>query len=187
VGIRFDANEGSVVNISGGTVGDGFNARSLVNISGGTIGDDFDAQNNSVVNISGGSVGHRDFDASAGSEVNLFGSDFVLDGVPLDASLTIGDAFTIDSRNVTLSGILADGTAFSFDLSNDFFSDDEFFSISATVTVTLGPPTVLGDVNQDGDVTFADIGPFIAVLQAGTFLGLTFADIPAFIAILQAG
>ena len=57
-----------------------------------------------------------------------------------------------------------------------------------------GPP-LLGDVNQDGDVTFADIAPFIAILQAGSFLAeadcnedgvVDFADIPAFIQILQA-
>ena len=55
---------------------------------------------------------------------------------------------------------------------------------------------LLGDVNRDGEVTFADIGPFIEILIDGSFLdeadvnqdGLVdFADIPAFIAILQAG
>ena len=55
--------------------------------------------------------------------------------------------------------------------------------------------TVLkGDVDLDGDVNFADIGPFIAVLQSGVFQAeadcdcstvVDFADIPAFIALLQ--
>ena len=54
---------------------------------------------------------------------------------------------------------------------------------------------VLGDVSQDGTVTFADIAPFIEVLQAGTFLeeadvnqdgAVTFADIAPFIVILSA-
>ena len=53
---------------------------------------------------------------------------------------------------------------------------------------------ILGDANQNGEVTFADIPSFIAVLQAGTFLeqadcnqddAVTFADISRFIAILQ--
>jgi len=57
-------------------------------------------------------------------------------------------------------------------------------------------PTLLGDANLDGEVTFADIPSFIAALQAGTFLSeadvnedgeVSFADIPAFIEILQAG
>ena len=60
------------------------------------------------------------------------------------------------------------------------------------ITMTI----ILGDVNQDGEVTFVDIPSFIQVLQAGTFLEqadcnedgvVDFADIPAFIAILQAG
>jgi len=55
---------------------------------------------------------------------------------------------------------------------------------------------ILGDVNEDGEVTFADIPSFIQVLQAGTFLpeadcnedgAVNFADIPAFIEILQGG
>ena len=54
---------------------------------------------------------------------------------------------------------------------------------------------ILGDCNQDGAVTFADIPAFIAILQAGTFLDeadcnrdgfVNFSDIPVFIAILQA-
>ena len=52
-----------------------------------------------------------------------------------------------------------------------------------------------GDVDLSGTVDFADIGPFIAVLQGGMFQAeadcdcstvVDFADIPAFIAILQA-
>ena len=51
-----------------------------------------------------------------------------------------------------------------------------------------------GDVDMSGTVDFADIPPFIAVLQAGTFqaeadadcsTAVGFADIPAFITILQ--
>ena len=54
---------------------------------------------------------------------------------------------------------------------------------------------IKGDVNLSGMVDFADIGPFIAVLQGGMFQAeadcdcstiVDFADIPAFIAILQA-
>ena len=52
---------------------------------------------------------------------------------------------------------------------------------------------LLGDVNLDGEVTFADIPAFITVLSAGTFQDeadcdengeVNFADIPAFIEIL---
>jgi len=53
---------------------------------------------------------------------------------------------------------------------------------------------VLGDVNLDGAVTFADIPAFIAVLQSGEFQAeadtdlsgaVDFGDIPTFIAILS--
>jgi len=53
---------------------------------------------------------------------------------------------------------------------------------------------LLGDTNLDGTVNFADITPFIAILQSSAFLAeadtnedgfVTFADIPPFIAILQ--
>ena len=40
-------------------------------------------------------------------------------------------------------------------------------STDATLTVTLVAPIVVGDSNQDGEVTFADIPAFIAILQAG--------------------
>ena len=64
----------------------------------------------------------------------------------------------------------------------------------ARVFVSQTPPTLKGDVDLDGDVDFADIGAFIAVLQSGVFQAeadcdcstvVDFADIPAFIAILQ--
>ena len=180
---------GSEVNISGGRV---LNFRSeqgsVVNISGGRV-DSFITSFGSVVNISGGSIGFIS-STNAGSTINIIGSDFALDGVPLDDSLTPGNPFTInENRMVQLSGLYGDGSAFTF---NFDFTD---YYPHATVTVTLALPPLLGDANQDGEVTFSDITPFIAILQAGTFLQqadcnqdgvVDFADIPAFIAILQA-
>jgi hypothetical protein len=55
-------------------------------------------------------------------------------------------------------------------------------------------PVILGDINDDGAVTFADIPGFIDVLISGTFVAqadvnqdeaVTFDDIPPFIALLQ--
>jgi len=57
----------------------------------------------------------------------------------------------------------------------------------------MGTP-IKGDVNMSGEVTFADIPPFILALQNGTFLPeadtncdmqVSFADIPPFITLLQ--
>ena len=200
---RFEVFQGSVVNVSGGAVGLFFRAHagSEVNISGGSVAEGFDARSGSVVNVSGGTFGRslREFNASPGSVVNLFGSSFVLDGVDLNDSLADGQALTIVDRDVTLSGVFADGSPFSFDLTSvATFRTADFFSPDATLTVTLGEPvstTVLGDVNQDGVVNFDDIGPFINVLISGGFQEeadanqdgvVNFSDIPAFIAALIA-
>jgi len=123
---------------------------------------------------------------------------------------------------VTLTGLLADGSPFSFELNSDSTfgfvggtgggltgggltggldpsvdEENDFFDPDMTLTVTLVTAVgdvLLGDADQDGEVTFSDITPFVAVLQSGTFLTeadcnqdgeVNFADIPRFIEILQ--
>ncbi|MEM7626136.1 MAG: PEP-CTERM sorting domain-containing protein [Planctomycetota bacterium] len=139
VGDSFEAFSGSTVNISGGIIEFGFDAESgsTVNISGGTIGDNFGASSGSTVNLSGGTVGDG-FLAFSGSTVNLFGTSFVLDGAEL-TDLTLGEAFTITGRGVTLSGFLADGSAFEFELNIGFAFDQDLFAPDATLTITLVP------------------------------------------------
>ena len=78
-----------------------------MNISGGTVGDRVEARSGSEINISGGTVGDE-FRATFASQLNIFGSEFFIDGVELDTLLP-GEAFTITDRDVTLSGVLADG------------------------------------------------------------------------------
>ena len=186
---------GVEVNISGGSVGDGFGAArgSEVNISGGTVGNNFGAfVNGGVVNISGGSVGDGFF-ARIGSTVNLLGSDFMLDGVLLNG-LVPGEAFTIVDRDVTLSGVLEDGSAFSFDLNTDFNNLQDTFEPGSTLTVTL-TSALLGDCNLDDVVNFLDIPSFISILSVGDYLAeadinedgmVTFLDIGPFIELLSA-
>ena len=88
----------------------------------------------------GGEVGSF-FDARSGSTVNILGSVFLLDGLELDF-LELGQAFTILDRDVTLSGLLANGESFSFDLNSSFspFGQQDFFAPDATLTVTLAVP-----------------------------------------------
>ena len=77
--------------------------------------------NNGELNLSGG-----DFSTfrtlTSTSVVNLFGSDFAIDGVPI-VGLTEGVAFDIADQlfgeDVTFSGTLSDGTLFSTFLSAD--------------------------------------------------------------------
>ena len=140
IGIGFDALDGSVVNIRGGSVDIGFAAfdGSVVNISGGSVGNIFDALSGSEVNISGGLIG--DFvDAFSGSEVNLFGSDFFLNDLSLDEILTFNESFTILDRgeDLVLTGLLTDGSPFSFDLNSTDVLGDDFFDPDAKLTVTL--------------------------------------------------
>ena len=195
IGEFFSANSGCEVNVSGGIVADFFYAfsGSEVNISGGTIGDCLDAFSDSLVNISGGTLGVN-LRGQADAEINLFGSDFILDGVLLDASLTAGEAFTILDREVTLTGLLADGSPISYDLNLVNGSNADFLSADATLTVTLvSTEVILGDCDQDGDVDFLDIAPFIEILSTAAVLAeadcnldgdVNFLDIAPFIVIL---
>ena len=180
------------INISGGTVGNQFVANgSMVNISGGTVGNRFSARDGSVINLSGGSVDAA-FQARDGSTVNLIGSNFVLDGASLDG-LVPGEAFTIDTRDVSLTGELTDGSTFVFDLNSNFQNTQDFFANGSTLTVTLSSEVLLGDVNQDGFVNFSDISSFIEILSAGGNQAeadidgsgaVDFSDIGPFIALL---
>jgi len=187
-----EVQSGSVVNISGGDVGEfvGTFDGGVLNISGGSFVGGINAFSGGEVNISGGSLGF-DFNASSGGEVNLFGSNFVLDGVLLDSSLTIGDAFTINDRDVILSGVFDDGSVFSFSLNSGYTEPSaDVFNPDATLTVTLTSTVLLGDVDQDGDVDFFDINPFIGLLLAQADINqdgeVTLLDIPPFIQILAA-
>ena len=137
VGDAFFAGSGSEININGGSVGDAFLVifDGEVNISGGSVGTGFAALQGSEVNISGGSVGEG-FTAISGSNVNLFGSGFALDGVLLD-NLIFGEAFTIFDREVSLSGLLADGSEFSFNLNSDETGFQDAFEPNSVLTVTL--------------------------------------------------
>ena len=150
---------------------------------------DFTETHNSVVNISGGTVG-RDFRADSESVVNIIGSQFSIDDTPI-SNLQPEQTVTIYDRDGTLSGVLADGTPFSFDL-NPFI--DGYFRPDATLTVTLVEPTLLlGDVDMNGEVNFFDIQPFIDVLASQQFQAeadidrngvVNFFDIQPFIDIL---
>jgi hypothetical protein len=157
VGSQFEASDGSEVNITGGVVGTDFDVEngSLMNIAGGSVGSGFDALPSSTTNISGGIIG-VDFDADSGSTVNIFGSQFTLGGIDITASLAEDMPFTITDRNVTLAGILADGTPFDFLLnSSNLQFNRDYFHAGATLTITLvsGIP---GDYNDDGTVNAAD-------------------------------
>ena len=112
--------------------------------------------------------------------------------------MTPDTAFTIGDRDVVLSGVLADGSAFSFELNTVFSNDQDFFPPDAVVTVTLVSDVqdiLLGDCDLNDVVNFLDIAPFVAVLASNSFLEqadcnqdgvVNFLDIASLIAILAA-
>lgn len=128
----------SVLNFSGETISGFFTARagSEINISGGRL-TRFVARADSVVNVTGGDVGP--IDALDESEINLFGTEFYLDGTLLD-SLVPHQPFAVTDRKRVLSGLFTDGTPFSFDLNIRNPGGGTYFSLDSSLTVTLVPP-----------------------------------------------
>ena len=212
VGTSFNAEDGSIVNISGGDFGQFFEAHggSVVDITGGDFANDFDCQPDCLVTISGGSFGtdfntrfnRNDGDANVtisggtfagffinqgsnteisggdfdtfrnddSGSVNFTGTEFTLDGVPItDLGTT-----EINDRNVTLAGVLADGSAFSFELDTTVPADlgagsGDFFSSAGSVSVTL--VASLGDFDENGVVDCDDLDGYIGNLETAVVAG----------------
>ena len=217
------AEQGSTVNVEFGTLGDVFSVdESTINFLNGYIGQ-LGLRSESVANISGGIL-ERLYSSSStanisggklnglgtvvdNSEIQLTVLEAFLDGEELD--LQSGLSLIITERDTTLSGLLADGSAFSFDLFDiDLFDEDELAAISDGFVIQSGSSfsvvraavsqitgtAILGDCNQDGEVTFADIPAFIEILTAETFFEeadcnqdgeVNFADIAPFSEILM--
>ena len=121
------------------------------------------------------------FDAESGSIVNLLGSEFLLDGVLLE-NLVVGEAFTITERDVSLSGVLADGTPFDFDLNRTDTIFGDFFAPGSTLTVTLSGGLSVegeGDFDLDGDVDGGDVDFYIGSLGQPATGELAILDLDA--------
>lgn len=182
VGNFLAADKGSVVTISGGTVGVLASARpgSVVNLNGGNVGQAFTAWSGSDVNISGGRVegflrvaseGRVDFyggdigenvQVRSQGEVNVYGKGFILGGVPI-LDLQPGERRTIDARDVVLSGILADGSAFDLRLNSRLSHENtEYFLPGSLLTVTL-----VSDLSGDFDFDFGVDGADFLDWQRG--------------------
>jgi hypothetical protein len=147
VGPYFNAHAGSRVMISGGTFEKAFEALqgSSVIIRGGEFAERFYVRNESTVTIAGGNFGDN-FRAYDGSIINFRGTEFQLDGVPIEG-LVAGTPLKITDRDVTLSGLIADGSPFSFELGSTDYDQIwrpfpipyDFFSPGSTLCVTLVP------------------------------------------------
>ena len=160
-------NFNNTITVTGGEVGGFFQLRgsSTLELAGGTIesfgtlanatatvtGGEFTlVDNNGELNIFGGDF--NTFRTLGNSALNLFGTGFAIDGVPIEG-LSLDSAFEIDVRDVVLSGTLSDGSAFSNLLDSEppegglnfgpfaTFADLQavpgFASTGSTVTVSL--------------------------------------------------
>jgi len=74
------------------------------------------------------------FLVAVGSEVNILGSDFSIDGVPL----IFNGSSVITDRDVTLSGVLDDGSSFSYTLGSQLDGSADLL-LDADSTLTLVP------------------------------------------------
>jgi hypothetical protein len=131
---------GANVDVLGGSIGDGFDAfsGSTITVRGGSIGESFTAHSGSTVDLQGGAISAF-FQALAGSTVNLFGTDFFLNGTAI-TPLTMGQPFLLTSRTGTLSGHLADGSAFIFPFQTATrVGTQVLVSPDATLMLTLVP------------------------------------------------
>jgi hypothetical protein len=150
----------------------------VVNLSGGSVGNGVEIFSLGTLNFTGGTVG-TDFDVRSGGAVNLFGTQFILDGIDITNitnSLTLDAAFTITDRDVTLSGLLDDGSPFSFDLNSVNVAGMDFFDPAALLNITL--TKLAGDLNGDGFVGIADLNIVLGNWNAGTPPTASTANIP---------
>lgn len=176
VGSFLKANGGSTVNVSGGLIFGTVDVRSgaSLNVSGGTVLG-FSGEVDSTVAISGGSIAvgsatqgvlqisggtFNNLDALAGSSIELIGSAFRINDI-LIPNLAPGIPSVVDDRDLTgngsviLTGNLADGTDFSFDLNAIDNPGNDFFDTNATLSVTRFDG-LLGDYNGNEVVDAAD-------------------------------
>ena len=103
-------NHDIVVNLFDGVIADSFSASSgsVINIFGGTVGDYLGIGSGAVLNLHGGSTAN--IGTRSGSQFNIFGGEFRLDGVPFAGLENIGSSIRIDiPEGGVLSGTLADG------------------------------------------------------------------------------
>lgn len=118
VGDGLQALKGSVVNISGGVIGEDLLASegSQLNITGGVVGQRMTLRTNTITRIAGGTIGSR-ITSAVGSELNILGRQFIVNGVNITDTLAPNVPFQIPLTGFgTFSAILADGSSLNLRL-----------------------------------------------------------------------
>jgi hypothetical protein len=136
--INLIGTETSVVNLQSGPtpLPPGANGPTL-NMTGGAIIDIFEISANSTANVSGGVLpAYGGIDVAAGGELNLIVTQLAIEGNNVDLPLSVRTPILTantgpDVVTSNLSGVLADGTPFDFDL--------RYFGGASQINVTLVP------------------------------------------------
>jgi hypothetical protein len=146
------SNQG-IINITGGAVGSGWvtSGNSVINLSGGSLAAPISFQS-VTLNQSGGTLASLQqmtgavWNLSGGTvlgpvtiqELNITCRTALLDGVPIPG-LVPNVPTLITQRHVTISGLLADGTPYDFQLNTGFDPSHDIFPVGATLRVTVVP------------------------------------------------
>ncbi len=117
----------------------------------------------------------------------------VIRGVDDEEFGAIDDGLISRELDVPL-GFLNDGdNLLRFNFTGDGYLSSTALTVTTPVAEPGAVPFILGDCNQNGEVNFLDIAPFIGILSSSVYLAqadcnqngeVTFTDIASFIAIL---
>jgi hypothetical protein len=130
--------QGSQIFLKGGEIAgtlSPFNGTTFT-MTGGTWKGNFWFSVGSTLNLSGGTV--QDQLSLGDTILNLTVRSALVGGAPI-AGIVPGVPQVVTQRDTTLSGVLADGTPFSFDMNSGFAPDQDSFPTTATVNVTVVP------------------------------------------------
>ncbi len=179
----FEARLGAKVNIESGVLGnDTYIHDANVHISGGEIGDHVEFFDGAEVRVSGGSIGKglwvqassqiiqsgglfgRQFQAFDGSTLIIEGFGFELDGVPIQGLSAVDDTLVVYERGgALLTGILADGTPFEYQL-NDGSSATSPLLDSETEAVFAAEFAASGTVTRYSSQDYFDEGATVRLV-----------------------
>ena len=188
---------------------DWINAISTAGLNFSVTGANFNAttesQEQDLVNVGSSVWWSVDADANGTVTIDTFGSDFdtelhVYEFVPgggFAGLILVGENDDTSGSQSQVTFDVSAGTRYEIRVGG-FRSADSISAGSEGNIVLNGefaePPTLLGDINLDDVVDFADVPPFIAIVSAGGFQPeadinldgeVGFADISPFIAILS--
>lgn len=140
-----------------------FNAsESITNVYGGVLGPRFRSNAGAEINMYGGILGEDVFFGQR-SRLNLYGDDFAIDGINVDETLPLNTPLQIKTQgpSSTLTGVLADGSAISIDISIGRGIVDQMASLSIVRVPTIGA------VPEPGTFGLLGIGAVLSTFLAG--------------------